>query len=104
MKRLAIVVIVLAVLGGIVLYKPSTTHYQAPEAEVVKETVEVDALEQSIQAAQEAKKGEIEAIAQQEYQERYDYEMKKVRLEVIKESNAKLDAMQSELEAETKKY
>lgn len=104
MKRLAIVVIVLAVLGGIVLYKPQTIHYTSSDTEVVEKTVEVDALEQSIKAAQEAKKGEIEAIAQQEYQERYDYEMKKVRLEVIKESNAKLDAMQSELEAETKKY
>lgn len=72
--------------------------------QVVEKEVEVDALESSIQKAQDAKKAEIESLAQKAWQEAYDQEMKKVELEVIKSFNEKLNARQIELEKETKEY
>ena len=105
MKRLAIVVIVLAViLGGIALTRTNKIEYVQNEPVVVEKEVEVDALEEAIKTAQNAKSSEIEAIAQKAHDEAYNQEMKKVELEVIKSFGEKLDARQTELEKETKVY
>lgn len=74
------------------------------ETETVTETVEVDALEQAIKDAQDARRSAIEDIAQKAYDEAYGQEMKKVELEVVKAFGEKLDARQTELEKETKVY
>jgi hypothetical protein len=104
MKYIIITVIVLgAILGGIAL-KPNVIEYTAPEVVEVEKTVEVDALEEAIKSAQNAKLSEIEAIAQKAHDEAYNQEMKKVELEVIKSFNDKLEARQIELEKETKTY
>lgn len=96
---------VVIVLGAVVFSQmSSTTEVITQEAEVLVEEVEVDALEKSINDAQDAKKAEVEAIANKAWQEAYDQEMKKVELEVIKSFNAKLDTRQIELEKETKTY
>ena len=105
MKRLAIVVIVLAViLGGIALNKTKTIEYVQNEPVVVEKEVEVDALEEAIKTAQETQNDAIKAIATKAYDEAYNQEMKKVELEVIKSFGEKLDARQTELEKETKVY
>lgn len=105
MKRLVIVVIVLAViLGGIALSRKSSVTVVNNEPQVVEKEVQVDALEEAIKTAQNAKSSEIEAIAQKAHDEAYNQEMKKVELEVIKSFGQKLDARQIELEKETKTY
>lgn len=104
MKQVFILVIVLAVLGGIAYYKGSISTYTAPEVKTVEKTVEVDPNEQAIKQAQEAKKEEIEAKAKKAYDEAYNQEMKKVELEVVKSINEKLDARQTQLEKDTKTY
>jgi hypothetical protein len=105
MKRLAIVVIVLAViLGGIALPRPTKVEFVNTEPTVVEKEVQVDALEQAIKDAQDAKEGDIKTTAQKAYDEAYSQEMKKVELEVIKSFGEKLDARQIELEKETKVY
>lgn len=105
MKRLVIAVIAVGViLGGIAYFKSGVATYTAPEEKIVEKEVEVDLMQQAIESAQEAKKGEIEAIAQKERDAVYAYEMKKVELEVIKSYNEKLEARKIELEKETKAY
>lgn len=106
MKRLAIAVIVVGVLGGITYLgtRPSVTEYVAPQEVVVEKEVQVDALDKAIKDAQEAEKANIEAIAKKSYDDTYSQEMKKVELEVIKSFGEKLDARQTELEKETKTY
>lgn len=99
-----IVIIVVAILGGVAFFYPSTIEVTNTEPQVVEKEVEVDALEQAIKTAQNGKLSEIEASAQQAYDEAYSQEMKKVELEVIKSFNAKLDVRQTELEKETKVY
>lgn len=105
MKRSVMIAIVLATLGGVALTqfnKPHTEVYTAPQ--VIEKEVEVDALEEAIKTAQNAKLSEIEASAQQAYDEAYTQEMKKVELQVITDFNSKIDARQVELEKETKQY
>ena len=105
MKRLAIVVIVLAViLGGIALNKSSKIEYVQNEPQVIEKEVEVDALEEAIKTAQNAKSSEIEAIAQKAHDEAREQELKKIELQVIKDFTEKLVARQTELEKETKQY
>lgn len=106
MKRLAIAVIVVGVLGGITYLgtRPSVTEYVAPQEVVVEKEVQVDALDKAIKDAQTASKSDIEGIAKKAYDEAYSQEMKKVELEVIKSFGEKLDARQTELEKETKVY
>ena len=74
------------------------------EPKVVEKEVQVDALEQAIKDAQDAKQSDIKASAQKSYDDTYSQEMKKVELEVIKSFGEKLDARQIELEKETKVY
>ena len=102
MKKIILVVIVLALLGGYALTQKEPVEYIAPQ--VIEKEVEVDALEQAIKTAQNGKLSEIEASAQEAYDEAYAQEMKKVELEVITDFNKKLDARQVELEKETKVY
>lgn len=104
MKQLAIVVIVLAVIGGIAFTYTNDVEYVAPEVIVEEKEVQVDALEKAIRDAQDAKESDIKASAQAAYDEAYDQEMKKVELEVIQSFSEKLDARQIELEKETKEY
>ena len=106
MKRLAIAVIVVGViLGGIALTQVGTkTEFVAPEQVVVKKEVQVDALEQAIKDAQDAKGGDIKVSAQKAYDEAYSQEMKKVELEVIKSFGEKLNARQIELEKQTRVF
>ena len=106
MKRLAIAVIVVGVLGGITYLgtRPSVTEYVAPQEVVVEKEVQVDALDKAIKDAQEAEKANIEAIAKKSYDDTYTQEMKKVELQVIKSFGEKLDARQIELEKQTKVY
>lgn len=103
MKYLAITGVVACVAVGVWFLSNEEVTY-IKETEVVTETVEVDALEQSIKDAQEERKSEIEAIARGAYDEAYNQEMKKVELEVIKSFNEKLEVRQLELEKETKAY
>ena len=105
MKRYASVVIIAVVLGGIYFVtKPTNMSYTAPEVVEVEKEVQVDALENAIQSAQEAKKSDMEAIAQKAYDDAFTQEMKKIELEVIADFNKKIDARQIELEKETKVY
>lgn len=104
MKTIIITVIVLgAILGGIAL-KNTKVEYVAPEVVVQEKEVEVDALEEAIKNAQNAKLSVIEDIAKKAHDEAYNQEMKKVELEVVKAFNEKLGARQIELEKETKTY
>jgi hypothetical protein len=104
MKYLVYTMVLIVILGGIAYYKGNVSTYTAPEEKIVEKEVEVDLMQQSITSAQEAKKGEIEALARKEYDATYEYEMKKVELEVIKSFNEKLKTRQTELEKETKAY
>ena len=104
MKRLAIAVIVLAILGGIVLTQIENKPVEFTAPQVIEKEVEVDALEQAIKQAQDATRANIEQVAQQAYDEAYEQEMKKVELQVITDFNKKLDARQIELEKDTKVY
>lgn len=105
MKTIILSVIVLGVILGGIAYS-NKVEYTAPEIEVVEveKEVEVDALEEAIKNAQNAKLSVIEDIAQKAHDEAYNQEMKKVELEVVKAFNAKLGARQIELEKETKTY
>ena len=99
MKTIIISVVVLGViLGGITLSRPTQTNYVAPEVIEKKVEVKVDALDQAIKSAQEAKKTEIEAIAKKAHDEAYDQEMKKVELQVVTDFNKQLKDRQSALE------
>ena len=104
MKYVTIVIVLAVILGGIAYSKRDVQTYTAPEVKTVEKEVEVDVLDQAIKSAQDAKKGDIEAIAQKAHDEAYNQEMKKVELEVIKSFGEKLDARQVELEKETKVY
>ena len=105
MKRLAIVVIVLAViLGGIALNKTRTIEYVQNEPTVVEKEVEVDALDTEIKSRQNAVSEATEAIGKKAYEDAVEQENKKIELQVIKEFNEKLNARQIELEKETKVY
>jgi len=104
MKKLIITGVVLSLIGVAVWFLPSKVEVVTQEAQVVEKEVEVDALEKSINDAQDAKKADIEAVANKAWQEAYDQEMKKIELEVIKSFNAKLDTRQIELEKETKQF
>jgi transcriptional/translational regulatory protein YebC/TACO1 len=95
---------VVTLVGVTVYLFPNKTIVEVPETQVVEKEVEVDALEESINDAQDAKKAEIQSIADKAWQEAYDQEMKKVELEVIKSFNEKLNTRQIELEKETKTY
>ena len=93
------IVIVLIVIGGLLIhYKGSVQTYTAPEVVEKNVTVEVDVLDQEVNKAQEARKNEIEQIAQKAHDEAYNQEMKKVELEVVKSFNQKLNARQTQLE------
>ena len=102
MKRLAIAVIVVGVLGSITYLgtRPSVTEYVAPQEVVVEKEVQVDALDKAIKDAQEAEKANIEAIAKKSYDDTYTQEMKKVELQVVADFNKKLEARQEVLEGE----
>ena len=104
MKTLLWTLGVVTLVGVGTYVMPSKTIVEMPEVQVVEKEVEVDALEQSIKSAQDAKKAEIEATANKAWQEAYDQEMKKVELEVIKKFNTQLNTRQIELEKETKEY
>lgn len=104
MKTLLWTLGVVTLVGVGTYFMPSKTVVEMPEVQVVEKEVEVDALEQSIKSAQDAKKAEIEATANKAWQEAYDQEMKKVELEVIKKFNTQLNTRQIELEKETKEY
>ena len=104
MKRLAIAVVILGILGGITYFIPSHSEVVMEQPKVVEKEVQVDALEQAIKDAQETKQDAIKASAQKSYDDTYSQEMKKVELEVIKSFGEKLDARQIELEKETKVY
>lgn len=104
MKTLLWTLGVVTLVGVGTYVMPSKTVVEMPEVQVVEKEVEVDALEQSIKSAQDAKKAEIEATANKAWQEAYDQEMKKVELEVIKKFNTQLNTRQIELEKETKEY
>jgi len=95
---------VVALIGVGIMLLSSKTEVINIEPEVVEKEVEVDALEKSINEAQDAKKADIEAVANKAWQEAYDQEMKKVELEVIQSFNKKLDARQIELEKDTKVF
>ena len=92
------------VLGGIYLLKTEKIQYTQNEPTVIEKEVEVDALDNAIKTAQNAKMLEIEATATAAYNAAYEQEMKKVELQVIQDFNAKLDARQIELEKQTKVY
>lgn len=102
-KYIIAIVIVLAVLGGIA-FIPNKTEYVAPEVVIQEKEVKVDALEQAIREAQEARKSDMEAIAQKAYDAAYSQEMKKTELEIINSFNEQLDARQIQLEKDTKVY
>lgn len=68
------------------------------EPTVVEKEVQVDALEEAIKTAQNAKSSEIEAIAKKAHDEAYNQEMKKVELQVITDFNRKLKERQAKLE------
>ena len=106
MKYIIITVIVLGVILGGITLKPNVAEYAAPVTEFIEleKEVEVDALEKAIQEAQDAKRSEIEAIAQAAHDEAYNQEMKKVELEVVKAFNEKMKARQTELEKETNSF
>ena len=106
MKRYASIVIVVALIFGgyYAVTKKSTVTVVNNEPTVVEKEVEVDALEEAIKTAQDAKSSEIEAIAQKAHDEAYNQEMKKVELEVVRAFTEKLDARQIELEKETKQF
>jgi len=92
--------IILVVGLSITFFAPkSVTEYVAQEV-----IVEVDALEQAVKSAQDAKKSEIEAVAEKARVEAHTQEMKKVELEVISEFSKKLDVRKVELQKETKVY
>jgi hypothetical protein len=104
MKRLAIVVTIgVVIMVGITLLS-SEVKYTSPEVVEVEKEVEVDALEQAIKSSQNAKMSEIEAVAQQAYNDAKDREMKKIELEVITEFNKKLEERKIELQKETRVY
>lgn len=102
MKPLAIAVIgTLVILGGITLTSKPVEYVSTEVVEIEKE---VDALEQAIKQAQDAKRADIETSARKAYDDAYTQEMKKVELEVVRQFNEQLKARQVELEKETKTY
>lgn len=107
MRYTAIIVVVAVVVLGVMFGGEligTKTEYIKSEPEVIKEEVQVDALEKAIVDAQEEKKSEIESAAQKAYDDAYAQEMRKVELEVIKAFNAKLDDRQKNLEKQTTEY
>jgi len=101
MKQSLLIVIVLAViLGGIALSKKGTVTVVNNEPQVIEKEVQVDALEEAIKSAQNAKSSEIKASAQKAYDEAYSQEMKKVELQVIDDFTKQLELRQETLEGE----
>ena len=106
MKRLAIAVTVVgALLGGYALTQVGTVEeYIAPEVQVEVKEVPIDALEKQVREAQEAKKSEMEVVAQKAYQDAYDREMTKVEAEVVDTYYKLLGERKIELEKKAGKY
>lgn len=104
MKVLILLVVMGVVLGVSFMMKPQVIEVVNPEPEVIVEEVEVDALEEAIKNAQNAKLSEIEASAQKAYDEAYRQEMMKVELQVITDFNIKLSERKTQLEKETGDY
>ncbi len=106
MQRLAIAVIVGVIFFGgyYAVTKTNKIEYVQNEPVVVEKEVEVDALEEAIKTAKNAKSDATEEIAKKAYEDAKLQEEKKIELEVIRSFGEKLDARQTELEKETKQY
>lgn len=104
MKVLFLLVVIGTVLGVGYLMKPQVIEVTNQEPEVKIEEVQVDALEQAIKEAQEAKRADIESVAKKAYDDAHAQEMRKIELEVVKSFNDKLEARQIELEKQTGDY
>lgn len=100
MKRLAIVVIVLAILGGIAYFYSSVEEYTAPEVVEKEVPVEVDTLQKRINDAKAAEEMNIEAKAYKAYLESREQQEKEVELKVTNEYKKEIDAHIQKLEKE----
>lgn len=91
-------------IGGIVVYlDKQKVEYVAPPQTVV-ETQEVDMLEERIKSAQNAAQGEIQAVSQQAYDDMERKMLTEIKLQVIEEYQAELDAEATALEKEVGTY
>ena len=105
MKLLITVVIVLIVaVGGAILIKNPTIEYVNQSPEVIEKTIEVPQLENRIMDAIKASSTDIEAAAQEAYNEKKTQMEKEIELAVTRAYREEIEAREIALEKETNQY
>ena len=80
------------------------TYVATSTPEVIETEIEVDALEERIKAAQEAKIADIEAKAQEAYDRAYSHEMTLIEASVVSDYKAEIQARETELKKQIGVY
>jgi hypothetical protein len=83
---------------------PSTQEYIVEQAEEVIKVETVDALEARIKSAQEGAQASTTAKAQAAYDAAYEQSMNEVKLKVIKEYRAEVEAKEKDLSKKVGEY
>ena len=93
MKTIIITGLVMSVIGGVLVFVPSSTTVQnIREVVEVEKTIEVNVLENRIQAALEEASASTTAKAQAAYDKVYDQEVKRIEDEVKAAYIAEIEA------------
>lgn len=105
MKLVITLVIGLCVaLGGAILIKNPTIEYVNQSPEVIEKTIEVPQLENRILDAIKASSTDIEAAAQEAYNEKKTQLEKEIELKITRAYREEIEAREVVLEKETKTY
>lgn len=108
MKTIILSLVGLVIIGGIILYKPSTSEYvrENTEVEIIAqpEVVEVDVIQKRIADAQNKAMADIDAKADAMRGEFVANELKKIEAEVLAEIETELKTRRIEVEKQTGLY
>lgn len=108
MKRIAIFVIGVGIIGGVVALLNTGNTLQVENTEIerveIEKEVVVDAFEMRIKEAQDAARDTIQAKAQAAYDAAYEHEMKTIEAQVLKDVEAEIKTRRTTVEKETGAY
>ena len=89
---------------GVIVVNSGTTSEVVNTVETVEKEVVVDALEEKIKEAKEAARLDVETKAQAAYDSAYEYEMKTIEAQVLKQVEEDIKTRRTTVEKETGAY
>lgn len=104
MKLITILGGIVIVAGAVLYYVPSTQEYVVERIVEVPKVETVDALEVRIKEAQEGAQASTTAKAQEAYDAAYEQAMDEIKLAVIKEYRAEVEAQEKDLSKKVGEY